>query len=71
MQRTRLYVRALAERLKVHPRFSDYLDERTINELHRSAPLHDIGKVGVPDAILRKPGPLNDSEFEEMKKHTA
>ena len=68
--RTQRYIRALADRLKtVHP-FSEYLNEQTIDLLFKSAPLHDIGKVGVPDAILLKPGRLTPEEFEIMKKHT-
>jgi len=46
------------------------LNDETIDLLYKSAPLHDIGKVGIPDLILHKPGKLTDTEFEEMKKHT-
>ena len=70
IKRTRDYVRLLAIHLKTHPRFKDVLDDETIESLYKSAPLHDIGKVGVPDDILLKPGKLNAEEFEEMKKHT-
>jgi len=70
IRRTQNYVKALAEELKNHPKFSQVLDEQTIALLHKSAPLHDIGKVGVPDSILLKPGKLLPEEFEEMKKHT-
>ena len=70
IRRTQTYIRALAEYLKTHPRFKAYLDDETIDLLYKSAPLHDIGKVGVPDRILLKPGPLTLEEFEEMKKHT-
>lgn len=65
IQRTKNYVRALAINLK--DTFA--LDDRTIDLLYKSAPLHDIGKVGVPDAILLKPGKLTDEEFEQMKQH--
>lgn len=68
--RTQQYVKLLADHLKKHPYFSEVLDSSTIELLFKSAPLHDIGKVGVPDAILLKPGKLTDEEFEEMKKHT-
>ncbi len=68
--RTQRYVRALSERLKTHPSYSDFLKNGTIELLYKSAPLHDIGKVGVPDVILKKPGKLTPEEFEEMKKHT-
>ncbi|MBU2551292.1 MAG: HD domain-containing protein, partial [Proteobacteria bacterium] len=67
--RTQHYVRILALQLKDHPNFRDYLDETTVEMLYKSAPLHDIGKVGVPDAILLKPGRLDEDEFEEMKQH--
>src|SRR6218665_1734265 len=70
IRRTQLYVRRLAEQLKTHPRFSNYLTERTIELLYKSAPLHDIGKVGIPDEILLKPGKLTPEEFELMKLHT-
>ena len=67
--RTQEYVFALAMALKSHPRFAHYLDEQTIRDLAKSAPLHDIGKVGIPDYILLKPGPLTVEEFEIMKTH--
>lgn len=67
--RTQGYVRLLASRLARHPRFSTVLDERNIELLARSAPLHDIGKVGIPDAILQKPGKLTPAEWEIMKTH--
>ncbi|MCM2289627.1 MAG: two-component system response regulator [Sulfuritalea sp.] len=67
--RTQNYVQCLALRLREHPRFSAFLDQRTINLLTKSAPLHDIGKVGIPDNILRKPGPLAPEEWVIMKTH--
>jgi len=70
IQRTRHYMLALARRLQNHPRFRHYLEETTVDLLFRLAPLHDIGKVGVADRILLKPGPLTPEEFEEMKRHT-
>ncbi|KMY68099.1 chemotaxis protein CheY [Desulfocarbo indianensis] len=69
IRRTQNYVRALAENLVTHPNFSHYLDESTVELLHKSAPLHDVGKVGVPDAILLKPGKLTEEEMERMKLH--
>jgi putative two-component system response regulator len=70
LRRTQGYVRALAEQLRGHPRFRDQLDDHAIELLFKSAPLHDIGKVGVPDRVLRKPARLTPEEYEEMKQHT-
>ncbi|MBF0462378.1 MAG: two-component system response regulator [Magnetococcales bacterium] len=70
IRRTQHYVRLLAERLRDHPKFRDFLDVATIELLFKSAPLHDMGKVGVPDSILLKPGKLTDEEFTVMKTHT-
>lgn len=70
IRRTQNYVKALAERLRAHPRFAGQLDDAAIAMLFKSAPLHDIGKVGIPDRILLKPGPLTAEEFEIMKTHT-
>jgi putative two-component system response regulator len=71
IRRTQYYVKALAEKLKTHPRFGFFLSEQTIAMLFKSAPLHDIGKVGIPDRILLKPGRFTPDEFEIMKSHTA
>ena len=68
--RTQRYVRLLATALRDHPACGSQLDEQTIEWLYKSAPLHDIGKVGIPDAILLKPGKLTPDEFEVMKTHT-
>ncbi|MBF0256087.1 MAG: two-component system response regulator [Gammaproteobacteria bacterium] len=68
--RTQNYVRALALRLRQHPRFSATLDTHTIDLLTKSAPLHDIGKVGIPDSILQKPGSLTPEEWVIMKTHS-
>ncbi|QWR78064.1 HD domain-containing phosphohydrolase [Candidatus Magnetomonas plexicatena] len=68
--RTQRYIRELALFLKNNHRFSEYLSDETIELLYKSAPLHDIGKVGIRDAILLKNGKLTDEEFQEMKMHT-
>jgi putative two-component system response regulator len=68
--RTQRYIKALALRLRDNPKFAAALDEATIDLLYKSAPLHDIGKVGIPDHILLKPGKLEDDEFAIMKTHT-
>ena len=70
IRRTQLYVKALAEHLRDHPRFAHLLTDRMVDLLYKSAPLHDIGKIGIPDAILLKPGKLTVEEFEIMKTHT-
>jgi len=70
--RTQHYVRVLAKRLADHPRFASYLQQNNMIEtLFKSAPLHDIGKVGIPDSILLKPGKLTYEEFEVMKTHAS
>ena len=70
IRRTQFYVRALTSKLKSHPRFSATLTDSMIEMIFKSAPLHDIGKVGIPDRILLKPGRLDAAEFEIMKTHT-
>ena len=67
--RTQRYVKALALRLKDHPDFRAELTIEAIDLLFKSAPLHDVGKVGIPDNILLKPGKLTDEEFAVMKQH--
>jgi len=67
--RTQGYVHLLATRLRNHPRFVVLFTERNIELLARSAPLHDIGKVGIPDHILLKPGKLAADEWEIMRTH--
>jgi len=67
--RTQIYVRLLAEALREHPRFREALAGKRLEMVVKAAPLHDMGKVGIPDAILRKPGRLTREEFEVMKSH--
>ena len=64
------YVKILSTCLAATPRFATALTEETIDLLFRSSPLHDIGKIGIPDRILLKPDRLTDEEFEIMKLHT-
>ena len=71
IRRTQLYVKALAEHMRSHPRFESVLTDRMLDLLYKSAPLHDIGKIGIPDSILLKPGKLTVEEFEVMKTHAA
>lgn len=69
IRRTQHYIAALAERLRHHPRFRHILDEQLIGLIYRTAPLHDIGKAGIPDRILINTGKLDAEDFEIMKGH--
>jgi len=68
--RTQAYVEALAQRMRQAPRYADELADVPLARLVKAAPLHDIGKIGIPDGILLKPGPLTRDEFEIMKSHS-
>jgi adenylate cyclase len=68
-RRTQQYTKVLATALASHPEFSDYLTPERIELISTLAPLHDIGKVGVPDRLLNKPGMLTADELAEMRKH--
>jgi putative two-component system response regulator len=70
LERIQEYCRALAIELSNDDTFSDVLDGPYIDLLQMTSPLHDIGKVGIPDAVLLKPGKLTPEEFEVMKRHT-
>ncbi len=70
IKRTQHYVKLLAQHLQKNPKFAPFLDDTMIKTLFMSAPLHDIGKVGIPDSILLKPGRFTPEEFEIMKTHT-
>ncbi|MEW4487986.1 HD domain-containing phosphohydrolase [Thalassoglobus sp. JC818] len=70
LERMREYARILAEELAQTDEFGDIVDGDYINLLHLTTPLHDIGKVAIPDSILLKPGRLTRQEFEVMKTHT-
>lgn len=69
IRRTQRYVEALARQLSQIPRFAADLDEETIQLLFKSAPLHDVGKVAIPDYILLKPGKLDANEWAIMQRH--
>lgn len=70
IRRTQYYVKALAKEMAKKSKYSEFLQPDVITSLYKSAPLHDIGKVGIEDSILLKPGKLTDEEFETMKHHT-
>ena len=70
VRKTAAYCRVILERLRKQGLYKDLLTDDYIEDVVNSAPLHDIGKIKVPDAILNKPGRLTDEEFNEIKKHT-
>jgi putative two-component system response regulator len=70
IERTRRYCRVLAEALAERPDHREEISVAYINSIYHAAPLHDIGKVGIPDNILLKPGKLTQEEFDCMKTHT-
>jgi len=70
IRRTQSYVGLLARHIERQAKYSGYFTEETLHLLVQSAPLHDIGKVGIPDQILRKPGALTPDEFAQIRRHT-
>ncbi len=70
LERMREYCRILGEQLRMEGPYVDVVDKAFVDDLYRSSPLHDIGKVGIPDGVLLKPGRLTEDEFEIMKQHT-
>ena len=70
LERMRNYCKVLAEELAHSQRYRSHIDDAYIDSLFKSSPLHDVGKVGIPDSILLKPGKLTPGEYEIMKTHT-
>ena len=70
LERVQHYCRALSRKLATQEKFKDIVDPEYIRLIFQTSPLHDIGKVGIPDAILLKPGRLDPHEFDIMKTHT-
>ncbi|HVP09609.1 MAG TPA: HD domain-containing phosphohydrolase [Phycisphaerae bacterium] len=70
LERVQIYCRLLSEGLAKNPRYAEVVDHEFISAIVRSSPLHDVGKVGIPDSILLKPARLTPEEFEVMKTHT-
>jgi putative two-component system response regulator len=70
LERVQRYSRVLAQQLALNERLRGQIDAEFIRLVYLTSPLHDIGKVGIPDAVLLKPGRLSDEEFEIMKMHT-
>ena len=70
VRKTAAYVKIIVEQMRADGYYADQLNDRFIQDVVNSAPLHDVGKIHVSDTILNKPGKLTDEEFEEMKRHT-
>ena len=70
VRKTAAYTDIIMRELKKEGIYTDQLTDEFINDVVSMAPLHDVGKIQVPDAILNKPGKLTDDEFEAMKGHT-
>ncbi len=70
VRKTAAYVRIIMDQMKKEGMYEDRMTEQFIYETARSAPLHDVGKINIPDAILNKPGRLTGEEFATMKTHT-
>jgi putative two-component system response regulator len=69
IERTASFCRLLAEKARSQPKYANEIDDSFIETIFKASPLHDIGKVGIPDSILLKPGKLTDEEFAVMKTH--
>ncbi|MCR5118697.1 MAG: HD domain-containing protein [Lachnospiraceae bacterium] len=70
VQKTSAYVRIILEGLRDHGYYTEKLTDKYISDVEMSAPLHDVGKINIPDAVLNKPGKLTDEEYAIMKTHT-
>ncbi|OGR28161.1 MAG: two-component system response regulator [Desulfobacterales bacterium RIFOXYA12_FULL_46_15] len=70
IERTRIFCKTLTEKLRLNPRYADSINDAYVENIYHAAPLHDIGKVGIFDNILLKPGKLIPEEFEIIKTHT-
>jgi response regulator RpfG family c-di-GMP phosphodiesterase len=69
LARTQRYTRLLCEALAGHPKFAGFLTRETLDLIVQIVPLHDIGKIGIPDSILKKPGPLTPEEYKIIQRH--
>lgn len=70
IRRVQYYTREIALALRKNPHYSEMISDEVVDLLYKTSPLHDIGKVGVPDSVLFKPGKLSQAEFDEMKQHS-
>ncbi|HET6248357.1 MAG TPA: response regulator [Tepidisphaeraceae bacterium] len=69
IERVQSYARVLAQHLSTTETYSDQIDGEFVRLIYQTSPLHDIGKVGIPDAVLLKPGTLNEQEMSIMRTH--
>ena len=70
LERIREYAKIIAEEMAKNPKYAGHITPEFIDDIYQSSILHDIGKVGIPDAVLLKPGRLSDEEFDVIKRHT-
>ena len=70
LERIREYAKLIAEHMAKNPKYTTHITPEYLDDIYQSSILHDIGKVGIPDAILLKPAKLNDKEFDVIKRHT-
>ena len=70
LERIREYAKLLAEALAKNPKYASHITPEYVDDIYQSSILHDIGKVGIPDAVLLKPAKLSDEEFDVIKRHT-
>jgi response regulator RpfG family c-di-GMP phosphodiesterase len=70
LERIREYAKLIAEQMAKNPKYARHITPEYIDDIYQSSILHDIGKVGIPDAILLKPDKLTDEEFDVIKRHT-
>jgi len=70
LERIREYAKMIAEEMAKNPKYAGHITPEYIDDIYQSSILHDIGKVGIPDAVLLKPGRLSDEEFDVIKRHT-
>jgi len=70
LERIREYAKLIAEALANNPKYAGHITPEYVDDIYQSSILHDIGKVGIPDAVLLKPGKLSDEEFNVIKRHT-
>jgi putative two-component system response regulator len=70
IERTKTFCKTLAKKLQENPKYKAFIDDTFIENIYNASPLHDVGKIAIPDRILLKPGKLTGEEFEIMKTHT-